>query len=91
MRRLVQLVITMSMVALAADVSMRAGQTSPSPRTLGVEQYMDYETVLDPQISPDGTQVIYTRRWVDKQEDKWKSALWIVSADGTKNRYFLTV
>jgi dipeptidyl aminopeptidase/acylaminoacyl peptidase len=48
---------------------------------------MDYETVASPQISPDGSQVVYTRRWVDKAEDKWKSGLWVVSADGTRNRF----
>ncbi len=98
MRRLIQVVLTIAMVPLVAGLPERklgptgvaaaARQTAGSPRTLGVEQYMDYETVSDPQISPDGAQVVYTRRWVDKQEDKWKSALWIVSADGTKNRYF---
>ncbi|HET9268845.1 MAG TPA: S9 family peptidase, partial [Vicinamibacterales bacterium] len=59
----------------------------PATKTLTVEQYMDYETVTDPQISPDGTQVVYTRRWVDKLQDKWSSALWIVGADGTRNRF----
>jgi dipeptidyl aminopeptidase/acylaminoacyl peptidase len=70
-----------------ASVAAGARQTAGSPRTLGIEQYMEYETVLDPQISPDGTQVVYTRRWADKLEDKWKTALWIVGADGSKNRY----
>ena len=26
----------------------------------------EFETVSDPQISPDGSQIIYTRGWIDK-------------------------
>jgi dipeptidyl aminopeptidase/acylaminoacyl peptidase len=47
---------------------------------------MDLEQVADPQISPDGSQVVYVRRWIDKTNDTWRGALWIVSADGTNNR-----
>src|SRR5687768_15169675 len=54
-----------------------------------VEKYLDYEQVADPQISPDGSQVIYTRRYVDKLADRWESALWLVNADGSKNRFLL--
>ena len=49
---------------------------------LGVADYLDFEQVSDPQISPDGSQVIYTRRWVDQKADRWSSALWIMDADG---------
>jgi dipeptidyl aminopeptidase/acylaminoacyl peptidase len=54
-----------------------------------VEKYLDYEQVADPQISPDGSQIIYTRRYVDKLADRWESALWLVNADGSKNRFLL--
>ncbi len=55
--------------------------------TFAVEKYLDYETVSDPQISPDGQRVVYTRRWVDRMSDRWETALWIVNADGTRNRF----
>jgi dipeptidyl aminopeptidase/acylaminoacyl peptidase len=32
---------------------------------------------------------VYTRRYVDKLNDKWESALWIVNADGTHNRFLV--
>jgi hypothetical protein len=54
-----------------------------------VEKYLDYEQVADPQLSPDGSQIIYTRRYVDKLADRWESALWLVNADGSKNRFLL--
>ncbi len=44
------------------------------------------EYVSDPQISPDGTQVVYRRNGFDIMKDKAKGNLWIVNIDGTSNR-----
>ena len=52
-------------------------------RNLAPADYLDMEQVADPQLSPDGTQVIYTRRWVDTMADDWASSLWIMNADGS--------
>src|SRR5690349_24679007 len=60
-----------------------------SPALLRLEQYLDWEDVQDPQLSPDGKQVVYGRRWVDKINDNWKTSLWIMNVDGTKNRFLL--
>lgn len=46
----------------------------------------DYEYVSDPQISPDGSKVIYVRNFKDIMTDKNLSNLWIVNADGSQNR-----
>jgi dipeptidyl aminopeptidase/acylaminoacyl peptidase len=64
-----------------------ATTTFAAKKVLTLGSYLDLERVSDPQISPDGTQVVYTREWVDKQTDKWESALWVVNVDGSKNRY----
>jgi dipeptidyl aminopeptidase/acylaminoacyl peptidase len=61
-------------------------QDKPRPDRLTVETYLDMETVADPQISPDGAQIIYTRGWIDKMNDKRESALWIMNVDGSRNR-----
>jgi len=66
---------------------------SPSASSMAfltVEKYLDFEQVAEPRVSPDGSQIIYTRRWVNKLEDRFESALWIMSADGTKNRFLAT-
>ena len=60
-----------------------------SSDVLHLEQYLDWEDVQDPQLSPDGKQVLYTRRWVDKVNDQWKSSLWIMNVDGSRNRFLL--
>lgn len=54
---------------------------------LAVADYLEFEQVSDPQLSPDGNQVIYTRRWVDQQQDVWAASLWIMDADGSRHRF----
>ncbi|HYT82343.1 MAG TPA: S9 family peptidase [Gemmatimonadales bacterium] len=73
---------------LLAPVCVRAQETA-SDTLLTVNHYLDWEQVSEPQISPDGSQIVYTRRWVNKLEDRWDSALWIMSADGSKNRFLV--
>ncbi len=53
---------------------------------LSLDLYLEWEQVADPQISPDGSQIVFTRRWVDKINDRWESSLWIMNADGSKLR-----
>src|SRR5438309_10718509 len=73
---------------LLAPVAVAAQETA-SDTLLTVEHYLDWEQASDPQISPDGAQIIYTRRWVNKLEDKWESALWIMNADGSHQRFLV--
>ena len=50
---------------------------------------LEFEQVQDSQRSPDGRQIIYTRRSVDKMNDRWDSSLWIMDADGSRNRFLI--
>ena len=77
-----------SAVVLACLPVILAAQ-SPAPGRLTLDLYLEYETVSDPQISPDGSQIIYTRQYVDKQADRRESALWVMNADGSKNRFLV--
>src|SRR5262245_22014115 len=80
--------ISVATVALfAAPFALVPAQEKKSDTLFTVEKFLDYEQVADPQISPDGTQIIYTRRQVNKLEDRFDATLWIVSVDGTKNRF----
>jgi dipeptidyl aminopeptidase/acylaminoacyl peptidase len=65
---------------------LAGAQEKRSDTLLTVEHYLDFEQVGDPQISPDGKQIVYTRRYVNKIEDRWDSALWLMNADGSHNR-----
>jgi dipeptidyl aminopeptidase/acylaminoacyl peptidase len=57
---------------------------------LQLNSYLDWETVANPRISPDGTQILYNRGWVDKLKDTRRSSIWIMNNDGTKNRVLVT-
>ena len=78
-----------SVIALSAGAAPVAQRTEPPVKTdrLTLDTFLEMETVSDPQLSPDGSQIIYTRGWVDKMNDRRESALWIMNADGSKNRF----
>ncbi len=80
--------LLLSLLLAPAPVAVAAQETA-SDTLLTVEHYLDWEQASDPQISPDGAQIIYTRRWVNKLEDKWESALWIMNADGSHQRFLV--
>ncbi len=55
-------------------------------KLLDMETYMEMETVGSPNISPDGEQIIFTRGWVDKMNDRTASNLWITDIGGERIR-----
>jgi dipeptidyl aminopeptidase/acylaminoacyl peptidase len=83
--------ILVLLVLSAATIDLPAQDGS----RLGLADFLEYEQVRDffrgggPQISPDGRQIVYTRWWVDKLNDRWKASLWLMNADGTRNRWLL--
>src|SRR5437667_4389176 len=50
----------------------------------------ELETASDPQISPDGTKVVFVRNFSDIMKDKKRSNLWIVDFDGNDLRPLTT-
>jgi len=56
--------------------------TTP-PRNLTIEDLTALHWIADPQVSPDGSRVAFTRVWVDAEADEYRTAIWQVSADGT--------
>jgi dipeptidyl aminopeptidase/acylaminoacyl peptidase len=74
-------------LALASLPTLLAAQANSD--RLNLDLYLEYETVSDPQLSPDGAQIIYTRQWVDKQNDRRESSLWVMNADGSKSRFLV--
>ncbi len=81
-------IVLLALAATSAVLPLRA-QERPSDTLLTVGRYLDFETVSEPRPSPDGSQVVFTRRSVDKIKDMFESALWIMSADGTRMRFLV--
>jgi dipeptidyl aminopeptidase/acylaminoacyl peptidase len=87
--------MTRALIALSAAASLlvaaprAVAAQDDGQRRLALEQYMDMESVSDPQISPDASRIVYTRGWIDKVNDSRESSLWIMGADGTRNRHLV--
>lgn len=73
--------------ALGTPLHAQGSNAQSKPNTLALSDYLDWEQVSDPQLSPDGKRIVYTRRYIDKLNDRWENALWMVNADGTRNRF----
>jgi dipeptidyl aminopeptidase/acylaminoacyl peptidase len=80
------LLAVLSVLVLAGPAPL-LGQDNT--RTLSLEMSLDMESVSSPQVSPDGTQIVYTRGWVDKMNDSRESSIWIMNSDGTRNRFLV--
>ncbi|MDQ8163942.1 MAG: S9 family peptidase, partial [Gemmatimonadota bacterium] len=66
-----------------------AAQPAPPKDRLTVADYFNWEDVAAPAMSPDGKQIIYTRTWMDQLNDRRESSVWIMNADGTRNRFLV--
>ncbi len=49
---------------------------------LSAEDFNEIKTVSDPQLSPDGTWVAFVHQSVDRNENKYRSAIWLLPTDG---------
>ena len=78
-------------LAAACAIALPAAASAQSNglRTVDLEMYLDLESVSNPQISPDGRQIVYTRGWVDKMNDRRRSSIWIMDANGARNRFLV--
>lgn len=63
------------------------GQTKTN---LELTDIFNMEFVSDPQISPDGSQILYVRNFKDIMTDKNLSNIWLINTDGSKNRPITT-
>jgi dipeptidyl aminopeptidase/acylaminoacyl peptidase len=76
-----------ALFASFAVFSAAFAQETPAPDKLTNDHYFELERLSNAQISPDGARIVYTRQQVNRIEDKWESALWIMNADGSQHRF----
>jgi len=78
--------------ALAAIlISVFAGPQAlaQSSDRITLADYLEWEGVGAPRLSPDGGQIIYARNWIDKVNDRRESSIYIMNADGSRPRRLL--
>ncbi|MBW3553109.1 MAG: S9 family peptidase [Gemmatimonadetes bacterium] len=79
----------LTLLALAVAPALMEAQAPATESVLELSTYLEWEGVSNPRFSPDGGQILYTRRWVDKVNDAWESSLWLMNVDGTKQRFLV--
>ena len=57
---------------------------------LTVSDVFNLETISSPQISPDGSKIVYVRQFADIMTDKYYSNLWLINFNGSNNRPLTT-
>lgn len=58
--------------------------------SLQLEDIFQMETATDPQISPDGSRIVYVRQFADIMTDRRYSNLWTIGFDGSGHRPLTT-
>src|SRR5437762_3380082 len=71
---------------LLAAASSAAHGAPPAKKAFQPLDVFELQWAADPQISPDGKQVVYVRCYMDIMKDARKGDLWIVGADGRNHR-----
>ena len=83
----VLLALVPALMIASSHVREASAQAAPAPTAvpkdrLTLNDYLDWEDVSAPSLSPHGRSVIYTRTWTDKINDKREASLWMMNADG---------
>jgi len=59
-------------------------------RGMTAEDYFAFETLSEPRFSPDGSTIAFVVTTIDRQQNRRRSAIWSVPADGSRGPVALT-
>jgi acylaminoacyl-peptidase len=83
----ITLILALGLVVLLSSPGFASDKPdAPPERLFRLIDMFDLETASDPQISPDGTKVVFVRNFSDVMKDRKRSNLWIVDFDGNDLR-----
>lgn len=85
MHRLLPIILIVSF-----GISPWVSAADSTPRVFVNTDVFELEVASDPQISPDGEQIVYVRRSNDIMVDRAKANIWIIDADGENHRPLLS-
>ncbi|HRB13550.1 MAG TPA: S9 family peptidase, partial [Vicinamibacteria bacterium] len=63
-----------------------SSQAQTASKVLDKETFFQMESISNPVIAPDGSQIVFTRGFVDAKKDQNASSLWIVDGRGERLR-----
>jgi len=70
-------------VCVAALLVAIAGAAPAALRPIAETDILAFNWASDPQMSPDGSRVVYVLVTVNEEKDRYETALWMVPADGS--------
>ncbi len=71
-------------VVLAIVTSLLAQNSNPQKRSITEKDLFDFVWVANPQLSPDGSRVAFTRVNVDEKRTGYETSIWTVAATGNE-------
>src|SRR3954454_10586664 len=80
--------ITVALVFVALVFAAVPG--AQAPRGATAEDYFAFQTLGDPRFSPDGSTIAYVVTSVDQKQNRRRSEIWTVAADGSRDPAILT-
>jgi dipeptidyl aminopeptidase/acylaminoacyl peptidase len=80
----------LTIVLVSAFAAPSFAQEAPRRKRRAAGPLLELELASDPQISPDGSRIVYVRRWADIKEDRWRGNLWSISTSGDDHRPLTT-
>ncbi len=91
MKKLTRPALALALLTAAVGASADGAATpAADPGTFHSADVFDLEFAADPQVSPDGKQVVYLRTAMDIMTDKPRHNLWIVDVAGGSHRPLLS-
>jgi len=76
-RKISRLLLLAAVILNTSPVSLAADK-----RPITETDLFKFSWIADPQISPDGSRVVFVKVWVNQKADRYDSALWIVPTSG---------
>src|SRR5215211_3540405 len=70
-------------IVVLAVVALSAGSRAQGKRVITEQDLFKFTWVADPQISPDGSTVLYVNVTVNEKKDGYETALFVVPASGS--------
>ncbi|MGD9906349.1 MAG: prolyl oligopeptidase family serine peptidase [Vicinamibacterales bacterium] len=78
---------TSRLLRFAACVALLSSATAPlqaQRRGITEQDLLQFVWVADPQISPDGSRIVFVRVVVDETQDQYDTSLWLARSDGAE-------
>ena len=82
-------IVAAGLLASSFALSAVAKESDEASKRFTAERVFDIEYASDPQISPDGSKIVYVRRSMDRQTDTDRGDLWVIDVASGSHRPLL--